>query len=94
MARINYVSKWVKAIATQKNDAKIIVQFVHKNIFTRFGTPHCIISDEGSRFCNIIFALPLGKYNVWHAKSLPYYSQSNEQVEISTEKSKAFWKRR
>ena len=80
---VEYVSKWVEAIATQKNDAKTIVQFVHKNIFTRFGTPHCIISDEGSHFYNRIFASLLGKYNVRHVKSLMYHPQSHGQAEIS-----------
>ena len=69
----NNVSKWVKAIATQKNDAKTVVQFIHKNIFTHFGTPRCIISDEGSHFYNIIFSSLLGKYNVRHVKSLFYH---------------------
>ena len=80
---VDYVSKWVEAIATQKNDAKTVVPFVHKNIFTCFGTPRCIISDEGSHFYNRIFASLLGKYNVRHVKSLLYHLQSNEQVEIS-----------
>ena len=79
---MDYV-KWVKEIATQKNDAKTVVQFVHKNIFTCFGIPRCIISDEGSHFCNIIFASLLGRHNVRHVKSLPYHLQSNGQTEIS-----------
>ena len=51
---VDYVTKWVEAIATWKNDSKTVVQFVHKTIFTRFGTPRCIISDEGSHFYNRI----------------------------------------
>ena len=77
---VNYVSKWVEAVATKKNDAKIVVQFVHRNILTQFGAPQCILSDEGSHFCNRVFASLLGKYNVWHAKSLPYHPQSNGQA--------------
>ena len=34
---IGYVSKWVEAIATPKNEVKTMVRFVHKNIFTCFG---------------------------------------------------------
>ena len=80
---VDYVSKWVEAISTQKNNPKTIVQFVHKNIFTRFGTPRCIINDEGSHLCNRIFASLLGKYNVRHVKSLSYHPQSNGQADIS-----------
>ncbi|KAK6149516.1 hypothetical protein DH2020_017041 [Rehmannia glutinosa] len=42
----------VKAIATPTNDAKVVLKFLHKHIFTRFGTPRAIVSDEGTHFCN------------------------------------------
>ncbi|XP_075479291.1 uncharacterized protein LOC142520176 [Primulina tabacum] len=32
---VDYVSKWVEAIATNTNDARVVSKFVHKNIFTR-----------------------------------------------------------
>ena len=47
---VDYVSKWVEAIATEKNDAKIVVQFIHRNILTWFGAPRCILNNEGSPF--------------------------------------------
>ncbi|XP_075499258.1 uncharacterized protein LOC142537644 [Primulina tabacum] len=31
---MDYVSKWVEAIATNTNDARVVAKFVHKNIFT------------------------------------------------------------
>ena len=31
---VDYVSKWVEAIATLKSDARIEIRFVHHNIFT------------------------------------------------------------
>ncbi|XP_073129616.1 uncharacterized protein [Henckelia pumila] len=31
----DYVSKWVEAIATSTNDARVVVKFLQKNIFTR-----------------------------------------------------------
>ena len=74
---VDYVSKWVEAIATEKNDAKIVVQFVHINILTQFGAPRCILNDEGIHLCNRVFASLLGKCNVRHAKILPYHPQSN-----------------
>ena len=85
---VNYVSKWVEAIATEKNDTKTVVQFIHRNILTRFGAPRCLLSDEMSHFCNRVFASLLEKYNVRHAKSLPYHPQSNGQAEISNRKIK------
>ena len=42
---VDYVSKWVEAIACPKNDANTVVSFLQKNILSRFGTPRTIISD-------------------------------------------------
>ena len=80
---IDYVSKWVEAIATEKNDVKTMVHFVHRNILTQFRAPRCILSYEESHFYNRVFASLLGKYNVRHAKSFPYHPQSNWQAEMS-----------
>ena len=35
---VDYVSKWVEAIALPTNDAKAMVKFIHKNIFSMFET--------------------------------------------------------
>ena len=35
---IDYVSKYVEAVALPTNDAKTVVKFLQKNIFSRFGT--------------------------------------------------------
>ena len=36
---VDYVSKWVEAIPTYTNDAKVVINFLCRNIFSRFGTP-------------------------------------------------------
>ena len=77
---VDYVSKWVEAIATPINDAKTMVKFFNKNILTRFGASRCILSDEGNHFCNKSLASLLGKYGVRHVKFLPYHPQSNGKV--------------
>ncbi|XP_057985384.1 uncharacterized protein LOC131170349 [Hevea brasiliensis] len=63
---VDYVSKWVEAIASPTNDARIVVKFLKKFIFTRFGAPRAIISDGGSHFCNKQFENLLKKYGVTH----------------------------
>ena len=49
---VDYVSKWVEAVALPTNDARVVIKFLKKNIFTRFGTPRALISDGGKHFCN------------------------------------------
>ena len=51
---VDYVSKWVEAVATPTNDGKVVLNFLRKHIFTRFGTPRAIFSDEGTYFCKQI----------------------------------------
>ncbi|KAL4331951.1 hypothetical protein GQ457_07G004190 [Hibiscus cannabinus] len=79
----DYVSKWVEAIATPKNDAKTVMKLLHKNIFTRFGVPRALISDEGSHFDNKLTAKALQKYGVRHKIATAYHPQTNGQDEIS-----------
>ncbi|KAL5578786.1 hypothetical protein UlMin_011228 [Ulmus minor] len=42
----------VWAVALPTNDARVVINFLKKNIFSRFGTPRAIISDGGKHFCN------------------------------------------
>ncbi|XP_075082075.1 uncharacterized protein LOC142166698 [Nicotiana tabacum] len=56
LVAVDYVSKWVEAIALLNNEARSVTAFLKKNLFTRFGTPTAILSDGGSYFCNKAFA--------------------------------------
>ena len=80
---IDYVSKWVEAIPTRTNDAKVVAQFLRSNIFSRFGTPRALITDNGTHFCNKVIDKVLTKYGVRHRTSLAYHPQSNGQAEVS-----------
>ena len=80
---VDYVFKWVEAIAFPRNDANKIVGFIQKNILSRFGAPITIISDEGSQFSNKMFAKLMSRYGVKHVMSLAYHPQSNKKAEIS-----------
>ena len=71
---VDYVSKWVEAIATPTNDAKVVLKFLKKNIFTRFGVPRALITDNGTHFCNKSMEKLLAKYGVHHRTSTPYHS--------------------
>ena len=80
---VDYVSKWVEAIPTRTNNAKVVANFVQSNIFSRFGMPRVIISDGGSHFCNRTIEALLRKYGVTHKVSTPYHPQTSGQAEVS-----------
>ncbi|RDY04728.1 Tf2-11, partial [Mucuna pruriens] len=61
---VDYVPRWVEAIATKTNDAKVVVDFLKSNIFCRLGMPKALISDQRSHFCNRAISSLLHKYGV------------------------------
>ena len=102
---MDYVSKWVEAIATPKNYGNVVLNFLNKHIFSIFRTPRVIISNEGRHFCNKPFKALSVKYGVKHRITLAYHPQTNGQTEVSNIKinkilektvsiSRKDWKRR
>ena len=72
-----------RSVPTRTNDAKVVAQFLCSNIFSRFGTPRALITDNGTHFCNKVIDKVLKKYGVRHRTSLAYHPQSNGQADVS-----------
>ncbi|XP_012844566.1 PREDICTED: uncharacterized protein LOC105964603 [Erythranthe guttata] len=83
LVAVDYVTKWVEAIATPTNDASVVCAFLKKQIFTRFGAPRAIISDGGSHFVNKKIDNLMGIYGVKHKVALAYHPQTNRQAEVT-----------
>nr|GEY79584.1 reverse transcriptase domain-containing protein [Tanacetum cinerariifolium] len=82
LVAVDYLSKWVEAMALPTNDARVVVKFL-KSLFSRFGTPKAIISDRGTHFCNDQFSRVMAKYGVTHRLSTTYHPQTSGQVEVT-----------
>ncbi|XP_024043246.1 uncharacterized protein LOC112099943 [Citrus clementina] len=93
LVAVDCVSKWVEAATLLINDARVVVNFLKKRIFSRFGTPRAIISDEGTHFCNKVFAAAMVKYGVKHKIAITYHLQSNGQAEVSNKEIKKILKK-
>ena len=77
----NYFTKWVEAepLANIRDvDAK---RFVWKNIVTRFGIPHMLISDNGLQFDSKMFRKYCGELGITNRYFTPAYPQGNGQAE-------------
>ena len=74
LVAVDNVSKWVKAEAYPTNDARVVIKFLQKYVFKRFGTPRAIISDEGSHFVNKWLKWLLDKHGVKHKVATAYHS--------------------
>ena len=84
LVAVDYVTKWVEAVATSKADAKTVIKFLKQNIFCRFGTPRVLIGDGGSHFCNAQLQKCLEHYGVRHKIASPYHPQTIGQAEVSS----------
>nr|GEV86799.1 reverse transcriptase domain-containing protein [Tanacetum cinerariifolium] len=69
---VDYLSKWVEVKALPTNDARVICKFL-KSLFTRFGTPHTIISYRDMHFCNDQFTKVMLKYDVTYRLATAYH---------------------
>jgi hypothetical protein len=80
LVAVDYVSKWVEAVACKNNNHRIVVKFLKEHILSRFGTPRAIINDQGTHFCNKPFEALMSKY-VKVATS--YHPQTSGQAELA-----------
>ena len=76
-----YVTKWVEAKALVSATENSVVNFLYEDVFTRFGVPREIMTDQGSQFTSNLVEKLMEEYKVNHRKSTPYHPQANGQVE-------------
>jgi hypothetical protein len=89
LVAVDYVSKWVEALACAKADANSVKRLFNDVIFPRFGIPRAVISDGGKHFINRQFELLLSRHGVHHKVSTAYHPQTNGQAEVSNREIKA-----
>lgn len=77
------MSKLVEVITSPKEDRKMMIRFLMKNIFSRFGTPRVLISNNGSHFCNAQLANAHEHYGAKHKVATLYHPQTNGKSEVS-----------
>ena len=81
MVGTDYFTKWVEAerLANIRDvDAK---KFIWKNIITRFGVPHTLISDNDLQFDSNAFRRYCYDLGITNKYSTPAYPQGNGQAE-------------
>ena len=90
---VDYVSKWVEAIPTHTKDAKVVAQFLHSHIFSRFGIPRALIKNNGTHFYNKMIDKVLQKYGVRHRTSLAYHHSQMGKQRYQIEKLSPLWRK-
>jgi transposase InsO family protein len=73
----DYFTKWVEALPLKHSTDDQVISFFENNIFSRFGLPLEIITDNGPAFISAKMAQFLAKLGVKHFTSSAYYPQGN-----------------
>ena len=89
LVAVDYVSKWVEAVACRKADSSAVRRLFTDIIFPRFGMPRAVISDGGKHFINRQFDNLLSRHGVTHKVTTSYHPQANGQAEISNREIKS-----
>ena len=89
LVAVDYVSKWVEAIASPTNDARVVTNMFKTIIFPRFRVPRVVISDGGTHFINKVFQGLLKKNSVKHKVATAYHPQTSGKWKCLIERSRA-----
>jgi hypothetical protein len=78
---VDQFSKWVEIHPIPEQKAEIIAQTVVEQVFSRFGSPVQIHSDQGKNFDGNLFKSVCRLYRIAKTRTTPYRPCSNGQVE-------------
>ena len=73
-------SKWIEAIPTSGSTSRVVIEEL-RFLFSQFGLPECIVSDNGTCFTSHEFKEFLKRHGVNHITSAPYHPASNGLAE-------------
>lgn len=79
----DYVTKWVEVKAMKHARDNKVAEILYEQIFTRYGVPREIVTDQGAQFTSTLITTLVNEYNIRHRKSTPYHPQVNGQVEVT-----------
>jgi hypothetical protein len=77
----DYFTKWVEVVPLKHSTDDQVISFLENNIFSRFGLPLEIITDNGPAFVSAKLTQFLAKLGVKHFTSSAYYPQGNGKDE-------------
>ena len=63
------------------NSAQTAVRFLKEDVITKFGTPRCILTDNGTHFTSSLRNELIKQIGATHLYSTPYHPQTNGQIE-------------
>ena len=62
-----------------------VVELLYEEIFTRYGVPKELVTDQGAKFTSNLINELMTQYNIRHQKSNPYHPQDNGQAKVTNQ---------
>ena len=78
-----YFTKWIEVVPTRKVADALIIEFLIKDILSRFGCPRRIVTDNAKSFTSNKMVKFCSDYNIILSHSTTYYPQGNRLEESS-----------
>ena len=66
-----------------------VAKFLYESIFTWFGVPRELTSDQWAHFTSNLITSLMEEYTITHGKSSPCHLQANGKVEVTNRELKA-----
>lgn len=79
----DYFTKWIEAIPTKEADHHVVMKFLTENIFTRFGYPNKLVTDNATTFRAKELVDMCDSMGIKLVHSTSYYPQGNGLEESS-----------
>ena len=77
----DYFTKWVVAIPTKSPDSETVAKAIIGHIYSKFGAPMRLLSDNGSAFNSALTKKLCDKLGIEKVFTTPYHPSGNGQVE-------------
>ena len=77
----DHFTKWIEVFPLRSIDSESIINKLKTELFSRYGSPETILSDNASYFISQKMNQFLSEYNIKHKLSNPYRPQTNGTIE-------------
>ena len=77
---VDYFSRFIEVIKLASTSANAVITAT-KSVFSRYGVPELLITDNGPQYMCATFRKFAEEYNFTHTTSSPHFPQSNGQAE-------------
>ena len=78
---IDYFSKWADAFPIRNQEASTVAKTLVDRVFSYFGAPVQILTDQGSNFQSRLFAELMKRFEIDHVRTSPYKPSTNGLIE-------------